>query len=631
MVLAAAAVLLAGWTSPALADDNLTVELDRIDAGGLHLIASVASSASDAGKTPTIEMRFEQTPLPTNVEVLQAAPSATRTRAVVIVLDASGSMAGAPLEAAQDAALDFIEAVPADLEIGLVTISDRPKVLIRPTRDRVGLRNALAAVRASGQTALYAGLRQASDLVSGYAEKHLLVLSDGRDTRSVNEANAVSKALVSTKTTVDVVAFRAFPDGLALLRELAESTGGTAYQAANAAALATAFRAAAGSFRLRLVLTAAVPADLAGKSGTLTITANSAGVQSTTTLPVQFPLLAAASPPVVVANGPGLDVPPLVLYLAAFAGLLSVALLATAPLARWGRKQRLEQLDQFRLAARVAARPTAPASEAEGALAQAVLGISDRIVKSRGLQDRMALKLDRAGMKLRPHEWAVLRGSITVAGAFLGLFLLGLIGFLLGGVAGWLAVGTYRSVRQARRTRAFSDQLPDALQLIIGSLRSGFSLPQAVDAVTRDAPPGPITAEFGRAMAETRIGVDVSDALERVADRTGNDDLTWAVMAVRIQRDTGGNLAEVLETTGEAIRERDRLRRQVRALSAEGRLSAYILVGLPIAAAVWMLLTRRDYLRPLWTTGVGLMLSTIAVLLVVAGAFWMSRWVKVEV
>jgi tight adherence protein B len=202
---------------------------------------------------------------------------------------------------------------------------------------------------------------------------------------------------------------------------------------------------------------------------------------------------------------------------------------------------------------------------------------------------------------------------------------------VIGAVLGWLAAGFYRRQRQARRRRALAEQLPDALQLVVGSLKSGFSLAQALDAVSRDLPPGPLAATFGRVTAEARIGADLGDALERAAERTGNTDLAWIVMAIRIQRDTGGNLAEVLATTVDTLRERERLRRQVWALSAEGRLSAYILIALPILMGLWLFLTRRDYLAPLWTTSTGLVMLFGAAGLLVVGSIWMSRWVKVEV
>ncbi|MFC7481390.1 type II secretion system F family protein [Luedemannella flava] len=143
--------------------------------------------------------------------------------------------------------------------------------------------------------------------------------------------------------------------------------------------------------------------------------------------------------------------------------------------------------------------------------------------------------------------------------------------------------------------------------------------------------PEPLSQEFGRALTEYRLGGDLADALERVAARTGNRDLTWALMAVRIQREVGGNLAEVLQTAVETMRERGRLRRHVRSLSAEGRLSAYVLIGLPIVLAVFMFLTRRDYLMPLFTDPLGVVMLLVGVTLLVAGIFWIVRVVKVEV
>ena len=140
--------------------------------------------------------------------------------------------------------------------------------------------------------------------------------------------------------------------------------------------------------------------------------------------------------------------------------------------------------------------------------------------------------------------------------------------------------------------------LPDTLQLMAGSLSAGYSMPQAVDTVVREANP-PISTEFNRALVETRLGVDLEDALDGIADRMESVDFAWVVMAIRIQREVGGNLAEVLTTVAATLRERERLRRQVQVLSAEGRLSAWILGGLPIVFALYLLLVRPDYLLPM--------------------------------
>jgi tight adherence protein B len=225
----------------------------------------------------------------------------------------------------------------------------------------------------------------------------------------------------------------------------------------------------------------------------------------------------------------------------------------------------------------------------------------------------------------------LIQAGATVLGALLLGVFAGVLGVLLGALCGWLLARLVPRLRERRRRNAFADQLPDALQLVIGSLRSGFSLAQAIDAVVEDSPSTPLTVEWGRAMAEVRLGAELDDALDRVAQRVDNEDLAWAVMAVRIQRETGGNLAEVLETTVDTLRERDRLRRQVQALSAEGRLSAYILIGLPFVLAGWLLLVRREYLSALWTTSAGLTMLVGSAILMAIGIVWMLRWMKVQV
>jgi tight adherence protein B len=161
-------------------------------------------------------------------------------------------------------------------------------------------------------------------------------------------------------------------------------------------------------------------------------------------------------------------------------------------------------------------------------------------------------------------------------------------------------------------------------------LKSGFGLPQALDAVARDAAE-PVAKEFSRAIAETRIGTDIADTLERVAERMGSDAMRMAVMSIRIQREVGGNLAETLETTAKTLRERESLYRQVRALSAEGRLSAYILIALPFGLFFYMLLINPAYIRLLWTTLPGIAMTVGASVLLVLGIFWMRKVVKIEV
>ncbi|HEY7323670.1 MAG TPA: type II secretion system F family protein [Streptosporangiaceae bacterium] len=254
------------------------------------------------------------------------------------------------------------------------------------------------------------------------------------------------------------------------------------------------------------------------------------------------------------------------------------------------------------------------------------------LLQSTNSEKGLAERLDLAGSERKPAEWVLLGvgGSALIAVALTlatGNLLIGVLG---GALIGWLCMHAVLSARIGRRRNAFSEQLPDVLQLIAGSLQSGFSLPQAVDSVVREGTQ-PAADEFSRALAEARIGADLEDALNRVAHRMDSTDLRWTVMAIRIQREVGGNLAEVLRTTVGTMRERAFLRRQVTALSAEGRLSAYILVALPVLVGGWFFYSDPSYMRPLYTTLIGLVMLVGSVALVVVGAVWMRKLIKIEV
>jgi tight adherence protein B len=165
--------------------------------------------------------------------------------------------------------------------------------------------------------------------------------------------------------------------------------------------------------------------------------------------------------------------------------------------------------------------------------------------------------------------------------------------------------------------------------MLAGSLSAGYSLPQAIDTVVREGQP-PISAEFNRALVESRLGMPVEDALDGIAERLSSEDFSWVVMAIKIQSEVGGNLAELLVTVADTLRERERLRRQVQVLSAEGRLSGWILGCLPVAFAGYLMLTQPSYLQQL-TTPLGLVLVVIAVVLLAAGGLWTAKVIKVEV
>jgi Flp pilus assembly protein TadB len=308
-----------------------------------------------------------------------------------------------------------------------------------------------------------------------------------------------------------------------------------------------------------------------------------------------------------------------------FAVLTVIGLLLAGSLLRDHRGRRLAE----RIGSYVMPRPPAGLEAAGVPAGMAVGWVAQRL--SGRTQKRLAERLDLAGIPRKPAEWVVLG---TMAGLLLTVVLTTLsgstvIGVLGGALLGWAGMHLLVSVRIARRRAAFTEQLPDLLQLMASSLQSGFSLAQGLDAVVREGAQ-PASGEFARALSLSRLGLDQADALQRVADRMECTDLRWAVMVIRIQREVGGRLAEVLATTVGTMRERSHLRSHVKALSAEGRMSAIILVAMPIVIGAWMFMTDRAYMRPLYTSTIGIAMLLGAVVLTCVGALWMRKVIKVE-
>jgi tight adherence protein B len=303
------------------------------------------------------------------------------------------------------------------------------------------------------------------------------------------------------------------------------------------------------------------------------------------------------------------------------------------------RSQRPEEKIRKRLSMyTVGGRPAGSADEPEhvslpgNAVARSAIGLAEWAVQRRGLNTAIDARLEAAGLPLRTAEWGLIHLGSTVGFGLLLLLLSGgsLPPTMLGLVIGLAGPWAFLIVHQGRRERRFLSQLPDTLLLLAGSLQAGYSLPQALDTVVRQGEP-PMSAEFNRALIENRLGLVVEDALEGIADRMSSRDFSWVVMAIRVQREVGGNLAELLNTVSETLRERERLRRQVRVLSSEGRLSGWVLGLLPVVFAAYLVLVRPDYVSVLWTTPLGWLMLFAAGVLLAIGAFWISRAIKVEV
>ncbi len=239
-----------------------------------------------------------------------------------------------------------------------------------------------------------------------------------------------------------------------------------------------------------------------------------------------------------------------------------------------------------------------------------------------------------AGIKTEPSGFLVLVASAASVLALVGV----LIGLSNGTSILWailLAVLTPIGAklivvqRTSKRCAKFGDQVDDTVQLIAGSLRAGHGLSRSIAAVASEAE-SPTNEELARVVNETRLGRNLADSLSVTAQRMRSDDFEWVAQAIAINQETGGNLAEVLDQVGRTIRERNQIRRQVKALSAEGRLSGIILVALPIAVALFLMITQPGYFAAFLESIIGILALIVAGVLLIVGTIWIAFTVRVK-
>lgn len=268
-------------------------------------------------------------------------------------------------------------------------------------------------------------------------------------------------------------------------------------------------------------------------------------------------------------------------------------------------------------------------ADPEGALAGPTRRLAQTLEAGIGTTRRAQLTaaLDLAGITLGPGDFLLIVAAATLAAAAVGLVTVGPITAVLMALLPALIASVTLKFRTGRRRASFADQLEDSLQLLAGSLRTGHSLLRAMDAAAAESE-SPTSTEFRRVINETRIGRPLGAALDDVAIRMYSKDFAWITQAIAIHQEVGGDLAEVLDTVGTTIRERNQIRRQVKALSAEGKLSGIVLMILPFGVAAFLTLTNPAYLGKLTQTLPGWAMIVAALGLMVIGGLWLRKVVS---
>jgi len=519
---------------------------------------------------------------------------------VILAIDTSGSMKPA-IGAAKDAANEFVASMPPDVRIGVETFGDAVTVLTEPTTDRALLSEDINGIVTGGNTALYDLVVTATQHFTPTVEyKVLVLLSDGKDDGSrASLADAVAAVQGVHVEAISLTTAETDIDSLSAL--------GAVTSADDAAGVSAAFA------RIADLVTAVVeplPVPTTVPAPAVTEPPTTAAPPQTTQA-VVVPVTTPAPEPAAVVPAPEPSTSNLSLWFGAlflFLGLFAVGLLLF-PRARVS-KARLG-IDKPRSMSEMGTRAI---SAVEVAL--------DRGGKRAELSNALVV----ADISMKPAEFVATVAVVAIVAGLVGLLIGGPVLAVVAALTVCLVVRMYVSRTTAKRQAAFADQLPDVLQLVTTALRSGYGLTQALDSVAEDAEE-PARSEFAHVLVESRLGRDLSDAMRALARRMNSEDLEWVVAAIDINRDTGGNLSEILNQVGTTIRERQHMARQVRTLTAEGRLSARILTVLPLLMALWQWRVNPDNFA-LLTHGGGLVALIICALLMVAGTIWIRKIVN---
>jgi tight adherence protein B len=536
---------------------------------------------------------------------------------VVLAIDASDSMRGAPLEAALAAARAFLGHREADEEVGIVVFNGRVRVLHAPTSDPALLRHALAQPPAVAfGTRIYDALDRSLALLerAKLSTGSVVLLSDGADLGSRADAARVLSRARARHVRVFTVGLRSSAFDAQTLQTLAERSGGSYAEAPTAERLRSVYaelsRRLAGEYLVRYRSDARPHSQVRVAVEIRGIGAGRTNYTAPTPSGLA-PFHRSFVSRLVLSGAASFF---LSLLIAALAALVIVAFL------RRGGRPVVDRITDF------AGGTTGAAPEDGGRRLQTRL--SKRLRAGEGLLAKFQEELEVARIETSATRIVLL----TLGGTVAAMFLLGLVSpvFAVLGLLTPVATRSYVSRRLHKVRSDFADQLAPNLQVLASALRVGHSFSGALSVVVENAHE-PSKSELRRVVADERLGVPIEESVRRVSERMASRDLDQVALLAELQRTAGGNAAEVLDTVVETLRERADLRRLMQTLTAQGRLARWILTALPVVVGLGMWLLQADAMRPLLNTSVGQILLVSATIMVVAGSLVIQRIVEIEV
>ena len=585
-----------------------SVKIAHVDTSRYPLItATVIAPGSD--KLPRVELTASENGKP----VATTQSGGGSPAAIGVALDVSRSMQGAPLVAAKEAAAAFVKAKRKSDSMALYAFGHDATPLHALDTDSNVLGSSLRQLQLDTiqGTALYDSVIQASRELGDAPTltKVLVVLTDGDNTTKTKLGAAV-RAAKEGGVTVDAIALGT-GTAPAALTSLARQTGGRVFSSERTAeGISTVYRQIAQEIRNTYRLQYNSASD-----GVVPLQVSLSGY-TTATQPID---LTAPAAQIVAAGGAINSISKRSstgLALALVIGLLVLGVMLL--MFRQPRETVLaRRLDRYTTGERG---PVIQREQGGLSLRNLLVLRGERSFGSSAYWKHVTVLLERADVPLRAAEFVAITGGAALVVLLLGVTIgIGILYALIAAVIASLVPEVVMRRKANARRRKFEDQLGDTLGAVASSLRAGQSFQQAMSTIALDGPE-PMSKEFQRVETETRLGRPADEALQSMADRLASKNFEFVVLAVNIQRQVGGSLSEILDMVSDTVRGRVQFARKVRALTAMGRASAYVLVGMPFFLAAMIFLIDRSYIRPLWAEQAGHIMVLIGLVSMTLGA-----------
>jgi tight adherence protein B len=535
---------------------------------------------------------------------------------VAVVLDTSNSMRGEPLSAAVDAAETLIGQKPDRSEAAVFGFAKTPYMIHSWSANPATFDASLQAITPTTGTSIWDAVGMASQSVGDRrgASRALVLLTDGRDTTSSATVTDAVNAARSVHARVFVVGLPGASSDRASLDQLVAQTGGKFIQVRSLGELHRVYASLATELSRQYVLTYASQLRGTGRGVTVDVHVGGYAAEVFYTIP---PI---ASPPAARSTSWWATTQARE-AIAAVVGVLVLGM--TYLLVRPKRRDPARRLRGYQLGRApepqqllVAAPPRPRSRPRPGA---------------RRLWARFAADVDRAELRMHPLRLLLLAMGIGTAiaggvGLAVGQPIAAVAGPILGAIGAWMYVGNAASAWYQH----FDDQLPDALAVLASSLRAGHSLLQAIDNVAEEADEKTST-EWAEVVRQTQLGIPVEDAIDDMTHRIGSRDLHWISLVARVQHQAGGNMAEMFDIVAETVRQRHRLRGQIRSLTAQGRMTRWVLTIAPFALGAALILMSPTYINGFLTDKAGQAMILGACVMIVIGSLWLKKIVEIEV